>query len=243
LGNLIIGVVLVLFVFVTNRTINLDFAYHFIGPTVIGLCLLLPFFFNISPVTFNIVMSTGFGVFDVIIWYMVAQSSYDNQVSGFVIGAIVRSISLVARLIGILVGSLFIRIPDNSNILLVALLIGSGYLLLVWLMTYRRYLKRRDYVEGGQDDTTDVGTLESAVVDAAPLNLDQIFDERAKSIAGIYQLTRREAEVLPYLLRGRSASYIADVLFVSENTVRSHIRHILEKTGARSKHDLMDIAV
>jgi DNA-binding CsgD family transcriptional regulator len=32
------------------------------------------------------------------------------------------------------------------------------------------------------------------------------------------------------------------VLFVSENTVRSHIRRILEKTDTHSKQNLVDIA-
>ena len=40
------------------------------------------------------------------------------------------------------------------------------------------------------------------------------------AIAEDYGLTRREAEVLPFLARGRSAKVIAEALFVSESTVR-----------------------
>ena len=56
-----------------------------------------------------------------------------------------------------------------------------------------------------------------------------------------YGLTRREAEVLPYLARGRSAKVIAEALFVSESTVRTHTRRILEKTALHSKQDLIDL--
>ena len=56
-----------------------------------------------------------------------------------------------------------------------------------------------------------------------------------------YGLTRREDEVLSYLERGRSAKVIADALFVSESTVRTHIRRILEKTDLHSKQQVIDL--
>ena len=60
-------------------------------------------------------------------------------------------------------------------------------------------------------------------------------------IASYYGLTRRDAEVLPYLARGRSAKVLAEALFVSESTVRTHTRRILEKTALHSKQDLIDL--
>ena len=61
------------------------------------------------------------------------------------------------------------------------------------------------------------------------------------AIAEDYSLTRREAEVLPFLARGRSAKVIAEALFVSESTVRTHIRRILEKTDLHSKQQVIDL--
>ena len=60
-------------------------------------------------------------------------------------------------------------------------------------------------------------------------------------IAEDYGLTRREAEVLPYLAKGRSAKVIAGALYVSESTIRTHTRRILEKTALHSKQDLIDL--
>ena len=60
-------------------------------------------------------------------------------------------------------------------------------------------------------------------------------------LADDYGLTRREAEVLPYLARGRSAKVIAEALFVSESTIRTHTRRILEKTCLHSKQELIDL--
>ena len=67
-----------------------------------------------------------------------------------------------------------------------------------------------------------------------------VLERYCEAVAKEYGLSRREAEMLPYLTLGRSASFIADTLYISENTVRTHIRHILEKTGAPSKQAIID---
>ena len=54
-------------------------------------------------------------------------------------------------------------------------------------------------------------------------------------------LTAREVEVLQLLCKGRSKSYIAESLFISENTVRSHSKHIYAKLDVHSKQDILDL--
>ncbi|MCL6443220.1 MAG: response regulator transcription factor [Alicyclobacillus sp.] len=51
----------------------------------------------------------------------------------------------------------------------------------------------------------------------------------APSNRSVTELTEREREVLQYLSAGASNKEIAKALFISENTVRNHVRHILEK--------------
>jgi two-component system, NarL family, nitrate/nitrite response regulator NarL len=48
-------------------------------------------------------------------------------------------------------------------------------------------------------------------------------------------LSDREVEVLKCLARGQTTSQIANVLFISENTVKTHIRHILEKMEVNNR--------
>lgn len=54
-----------------------------------------------------------------------------------------------------------------------------------------------------------------------------------------FGLSRREAEVLEVLLEGKTAKEIAEAMFVSESTVKTHIRHIYEKTGVKNKMELL----
>lgn len=49
------------------------------------------------------------------------------------------------------------------------------------------------------------------------------------------KLTSRERQVLGHLAEGRGTDELAQLLCVSPQTVRNHIRHILRKLGARSR--------
>ncbi len=53
-------------------------------------------------------------------------------------------------------------------------------------------------------------------------------------------LAPQEAEVLPYLLRGRTLPSIAERLFVIAGMVKTHALHIYRKAGAGSREELID---
>ena len=55
-------------------------------------------------------------------------------------------------------------------------------------------------------------------------------------------LTPRQAEVLRLLERGRTTPQIAEELHLSRETVRNHIRHLLQAVGAHSRLEAVALA-
>ena len=64
-----------------------------------------------------------------------------------------------------------------------------------------------------------------------------------QKLASEYGLTRREAEIFGFIALGRSAKYIAEELMISQNTTRTHIRHVYEKLNLNSKQELLDLVL
>jgi DNA-binding NarL/FixJ family response regulator len=56
-------------------------------------------------------------------------------------------------------------------------------------------------------------------------------------------LTAREVEVLRRVAGGNRNRDIADLLFISEETVKVHIKHIMEKLGAKDRTQAIAIGV
>ena len=54
-----------------------------------------------------------------------------------------------------------------------------------------------------------------------------------------FNLTRREIEVVKLICAGFSNKVIAEKLFVSEYTVKDHLKHIMEKLGANSRNQII----
>ena len=66
--------------------------------------------------------------------------------------------------------------------------------------------------------------------------------ERAEQVPAP-RLTEREIEVLKLVARGMNNRDIAKELFISENTVKNHVRNILEKLQIHSRMEAVMIAV
>jgi DNA-binding NarL/FixJ family response regulator len=124
---------------------------------------------------------------------------------------------------------------ESSEDLLAAVKAGaSGY------MTKDTPLPRlasamRDVLEGGAAISPAMGgKLFSALRDML----------RHQGVASVRRpgLTGREVEILGLVGEGKTSKEIADDLYISENTVRNHVRNILDKLGMKSRFEAVNWA-
>jgi len=76
--------------------------------------------------------------------------------------------------------------------------------------------------------------------DVAGFLLD--IDERIGEAAGIEKLTPREREVVNLIARGYTYRETAARLEISVKTLETHMRHIFDKLGVASRHELSALA-
>lgn len=71
--------------------------------------------------------------------------------------------------------------------------------------------------------------------------LEHYLQRRCDFLAQTSGLSAREREVFLYLARGYGHVYIAKELYVSENTIRTHVRHIYTKLSINSREELLQL--
>lgn len=76
-----------------------------------------------------------------------------------------------------------------------------------------------------------------------PLSRDMLtsFESQVEALATRYKLTEREMEIVTLYAQGRTRGFIGSCLFISENTVRDHIKNVYKKAHIHSKQELIDL--
>lgn len=65
------------------------------------------------------------------------------------------------------------------------------------------------------------------------------LEQACEAAAARYNLTKRESEVLLFLLKGYDRAYIAQEMGLSNETIKTHTRHIYEKAGVHTRAELL----
>lgn len=98
------------------------------------------------------------------------------------------------------------------------------------------------YPLGGKESSIDsfAGSKRTAAHDDSPAYTDRL-SKQVRMLQDDYALSAREAQVAERVARGDTVARIAEELFVSENTVRTHTKRIYAKLDIHKKQELMDL--
>ncbi|MDH3462786.1 MAG: response regulator transcription factor [Acidimicrobiia bacterium] len=67
--------------------------------------------------------------------------------------------------------------------------------------------------------------------------LRDLLRHHGATLARTPELTGRELEILNHIADGKTSREIGEMLFISENTVRNHVRNVLDKLGMKSRFE------
>lgn len=170
-------------------------------------------------------VAVGYCGFDVLVWTMVSFHSYVSPNPPLRTVAIAMLAEQAGIFAGALAGTLLSTAGLDAAVQTTAIM-ALNMLAIVALVSYTEY--------GSQLWSLLIKTSMASDEAFKPTDGLALFAEE-------YQLTDRETEILSVFAAGRSMAYIAEKLFVSENTIKTHVRHIYTKLGVHNKQDLMDM--
>lgn len=214
-GDLLAGVIMVgLLLALINRRDSFRLILRFLPVSATALLLLSWFLAMITPalgLLGQMLFGVSLGLLTMLTWTELGYHAARTHSTDVIFGK--AGALLLAAIVG--AGALAYLLGDAAEF--VSPVLTLGYLVLV----------NFNFGSGGNASTQD---------DPA-LNLK--LSKQVEQLAKIYRLTPREREIAGYLANGLSAPYIADALFISHNSVKTHARHIYHKAGVHKRDELI----
>ncbi|MEG0461497.1 helix-turn-helix transcriptional regulator [Gordonibacter sp.] len=181
----------------------------------------------------NCLFLMGYACFDLLIWALIIMLGYQSGTS------LLRLICVVYAVdqFGILAGTSLGMVTGGSASIVSSIVLGSALLLLML-----GFSSGKNAVKETLDKyEIDFATADQALSEASAFASSRGHQGRITEMTAQFFLTSREAEVLSLLMEGRNGPQISEQLHVSENTVKSHIRHIYTKLNVHDRQELLDL--
>lgn len=200
--------------------------------------LVLTAFIGYDEITTFVFIAVLNTLFDAISWSVISAAAYSATTRQLQIVAIGRFAFPLGSVIGWVIGQYVASFQELSSNL--ALFCGIGALLLIIGFTF----------VCTNHSLSDLVSSSLASTDLDPSELNSSLAEahlsylsiRTMQLANQFELTQRESELLSLMIEGRTNTDIAQELFISENTVKTHIKHVYQKLGIRSREELHALA-
>lgn len=184
----------------------------------------------------SVFLHAGASMFTLLMYFLVAVVGSRNQLGAITTVAFAMGASWCGIGIGALLGQAIgmITAGNVEGILWASAFITFGFMFYSFVL-----LKNFSF------ETTIRGIVPvaPAAIDVADDDAEPSpsFEDNCRTVAARFGLTNRETDVLELLARGRTSPVIQEKLFLSHNTVKTHVRHIYTKMGIHSQQELIDI--
>lgn len=216
-GYAVLILVIVVFLWKTKGLMDVTLVFQTLLPATTIILLSSMNTLSSADILLSVVWNLCFAIFEILAWACLSIAVFVFKAPDDFVYGTKSALCSMMMLIGMVAG----RFIDNSALMLVPFFLVSVYAL-AYMLTLSLDVRQRD-----------ASALQGIAVPE--------IGERCREIAAQYQLSERELEVFSYLAIGRSSTYIADKLFLSPNTIKTHTQRIYSKLGVSTREDLLDL--
>ena len=180
----------------------------------------------------------------------------------YIISSIIFYVSIIVIFI---IGILNYKKIEDKTIKFIVKILGIITIIIYPVLIYQLIVYRREAADIGSMDITLVlfyiwwnlvmlGYLSwyfisivksKNIFNSTKLNDNNVIDETNKAsniedVENSVNLTKREREILSYLLDGKTNKEVSLILDISLNTVNNHVANIYEKSGVKNRVELVN---
>ena len=257
-GLVVVGVAAAVLAWTSPR--NAAFGTLFYGLLLCSVLVVLVLaLLNVNPTVMGDVSSVLFGMTMICLWALLCRVSFRSGRSAVQMVGVGFGAACLSTTAGVGVGAAIYNagMPTATLTFVMAaaiILCVASSLFLLRLDDVRALMQPADdeLAEGdvatpsAADDPTDhlevPGSGEEPSAPSSALDGYQASLRRLCAVMAVdFGLSAREVDVLELLVVGKDAKAIADELFISFNTVRSHIRRIYVKLDVHSRQELLEL--
>jgi DNA-binding CsgD family transcriptional regulator/F0F1-type ATP synthase assembly protein I len=174
---------------------------------------------------FNTIVSIVFRAMMLLVFYLCA--TMHNHAQFRKVAPIMLSASWVGLMVGIVFGQNLYTTFENHSMVLTVITVIVLYLVFMASSVFTVMRKHQ--------------ANESSELPEKARTMEDVEAEACRAIALRYSLSDRETEVLGYLIKGRSATFISGELYLSINTVKSYMKTLYAKLDVHSKQELINL--
>lgn len=176
-----------------------------------------------------ILAESAFAMLDLFLWTVLGLLSYLYGTPYLIFGTVLWA-NVTSVLVGNGIGQYLTQTiyPKKYTALLAGGIIFATFSIMPWILGKIRSSEKM---------------LEASANPLLATQKEKTTGERlATQVLPGMSLTPKELEILELILSGRTNQEIADRLFISINTLKTHLRHIYGKFGVNQKRQLVELA-
>ncbi|MDR1082261.1 MAG: LuxR C-terminal-related transcriptional regulator [Coriobacteriales bacterium] len=236
---------------ISNAKVNSGLFYKIIFSILATALFFLLFLGETYWVVFNNLVVLSYYLFHIRLFILVTMGFKQERDSGIILLLIVTGLAFGISLVGVGIGAIITRTGGFDAVRLSVIAFACVYVMVMGLLLIISRPKRGKQIDLKDDDwhktkgevrrAVELMQRDTMASTGKPLwsLSDAELDNLCDRFSAHYRLTRREREILPFIVRGKTASEISETLVLSTSTIKGHMRTLYRKCNVHSKEELI----
>lgn len=232
-GVVFVAALIFLLVVVRGRHFQFSIIFRVALPLAVGAFLIVPSIGDWGTFVTDFCIGSSYTAFTIFVMVVMANFCYRYGASAVLLFGIERGL----RALFTLAGRHTDRFLHQSLDVATGDVVLSGIVIVVVVVATMMLISDRDLAGRWGLALPGMGSVEDA---GAETERDELVDRCAQA-AQRFGLSQREEEVLRLLAQHKKIGSIEQELFISNNTAKTHIRHIYRKLDVHSRDELVGL--